>query len=131
MYVFVIDSDKKPKDAIHPARARQLLKSGKAAIFKRYPFIIILKEEVIREEREYHLKIDPGASTTGLALLHGNKVIWLANLKHRGFQIRESLTSRRQLRSARRGRKTRYRKPRFLNRARPNGWLAPSLLSRV
>ena len=131
MYVFVIDSDKKPLDAIHPARARQLLKSGKAAIFKRYPFIIILKEEVIQEEREYHLKIDPGASTTGLALLHGNKVIWLANLKHRGFQIRESLTSRRQLRSARRGRKTRYRKPRFLNRARPNGWLAPSLLSRV
>lgn len=131
MYVFVIDSDKKPKDAIHPARARQLLKSGKAAIFKRYPFIIILKEEVIQEEREYHLKIDPGASTTGLALLHGNKVIWLANLKHRGFQIRESLTYRRQLRSARRGRKTRYRKPRFLNRARPNGWLAPSLLSRV
>ncbi|PCI27487.1 MAG: hypothetical protein COB67_08445, partial [SAR324 cluster bacterium] len=27
--------------------------------------------------------------------------------------------------------KTRYRKPRFLNRTLPQGWLAPSLLSRV
>lgn len=45
--------------------------------------------------------------------------------------IRDALTSRRQLRRGRRNRKTRYRKPRFLNRTRPNGWLAPSLQSRV
>lgn len=45
--------------------------------------------------------------------------------------IRDALTSRRQLRRSRRNRKTRYRKPRFLNRTRPKGWLAPSLQSRV
>ncbi|MEH1932826.1 MAG: RNA-guided endonuclease IscB [Nostoc sp.] len=47
------------------------------------------------------------------------------------FAIRDALTSRRQLRRSRRNRKTRYRKPRFLNRTRPQGWLAPSLQSRV
>ncbi|NEQ12026.1 MAG: HNH endonuclease, partial [Moorea sp. SIO4E2] len=42
--------------------------------------------------------------------------------------IRDGLTSRRKLRSSRRNRKTRYRQPRFLNRKRPDGWLAPSLI---
>ncbi|MHC5936579.1 RRXRR domain-containing protein [Nostoc sp.] len=48
-------------------------------------------------------------------------------LKHRGFAIRDALTSRRQLRRFRRARITRYRQPRFLNRTRPSGWLAPIL----
>jgi 5-methylcytosine-specific restriction endonuclease McrA len=38
---------------------------------------------------------------------------------------------RRQIRSSRRSRKTRYRQARFDNRARPKGWLPPSLMSRV
>jgi hypothetical protein len=54
-----------------------------------------------------------------------------AELQHRGFAITDALTSRRQLRRSRRNRKTRYRQPRFLNRNRPLGWLAPSLQSRV
>jgi len=41
------------------------------------------------------------------------------------------LGDRRALRSARRNRKTRYRKPRFNNRRRREGWLPPSLESRV
>ncbi|MEB3217303.1 MAG: RNA-guided endonuclease IscB, partial [Nostocales cyanobacterium 94392] len=79
------------------------------------------------------LKIDPGAKFTGLALVNDltGEVVFAAELKHRGFAIRDALTSRRQLRRSRRARKTRYRKPRFLNRTRPDGWLAPSLQSRV
>lgn len=69
--------------------------------------------------------------TTGIALVQVNKVIWGAELTHRGFAIREKLESRRQLRRSRRNRKTRYRQPRFLNRARQSGWLAPSLQHRV
>lgn len=34
-------------------------------------------------------------------------------------------------RRSRRGRKLRYRKPRFKNRSKPKGWLAPSLIHRV
>jgi hypothetical protein len=42
--VFVIDSDKRPLDSIHAATARQLLRNKKAAIFRRFPFTLILKE---------------------------------------------------------------------------------------
>jgi 5-methylcytosine-specific restriction endonuclease McrA len=80
-------------------------------------------------------KIDPGAETSGLALVaafkRGLRCIWAAELTHRGWQIRDALLSRRQLRRGRRGRKTRYRQPRFLNRREPKGWIAPSLQSRV
>jgi 5-methylcytosine-specific restriction endonuclease McrA len=57
--------------------------------------------------------------------------VFAAELKHRGWAIRDSLTSRRQLRRSRRNRKTRYRQPRFLNITDPQGWLVPSLQSRI
>ena len=132
--VFLIDANKKPLNPIHPAQARQLLRNKKAAIFRRFPFVLILKEScqdpIISPLR---LKIDPGAKTTGIALVNDTtgEIVFAAELKHRGFAIRDALTSRRQLRRSRRARKTRYRKPRFLNRTRSKGWLAPSLQSRI
>jgi 5-methylcytosine-specific restriction endonuclease McrA len=132
--VFVLDTDFIPLEPLHPARARQLLRNRKAAIFRRFPLTIILKES--RPESAVtplRLKIDPGAKHTGMALVNDvtGEVVFAAELKHRGFAIRDALTSRRQLRRGRRARKTRYRAPRFLNRIRPKGWLAPSLQSRV
>ena len=41
------------------------------------------------------------------------------------------LSTRREQRRARRNRKTRYRKPRFNNRTRADGWLAPSVKQKV
>jgi 5-methylcytosine-specific restriction endonuclease McrA len=132
--VFVIDSEKRLLNPIHPAQARQLLRNKKAAIFRQFPFTIILKES--RSESPVsalRLKIDPGAKHTGIALVNDTTgfVVFAAELKHRGFAIRDALTSRRQLRRSRRNRKTRYRQPRFLNRTRSKGWLPPSLQSRV
>jgi 5-methylcytosine-specific restriction endonuclease McrA len=132
--VFVLDTDKRPLDPIHSAQARQLLRNKKAATFRRFPFTIILKksqpDSIVQPLR---LKLDPGAKFTGIALVNdtSGEVVFAAELKHRGFAIRESLTARRQLRRSRRSRKTRYRAPRFLNRTRPKGWLAPSLQSRI
>ncbi len=132
MLVFVLSKDKIPLSPCHPARARKLLARKRAAVYKRFPFTIILKEETATEVVQQHrLKLDPGAKTTGLALLQGERVIWAAEVEHRGFQIKEALESRRALRRGRRNRKTRYRKPRFLNRTRKEGWLPPSLHSRV
>ncbi|MFB8792035.1 MAG: RNA-guided endonuclease IscB [Potamolinea sp.] len=132
MFVFVLNSSKKPLNPTSPARARKLLKSEKAAVFKRYPFTIILKEPIVEpNNQELRIKIDPGAKTTGIAILRNEAVLWAAELTHRGFQIRDALTSRRQLRCSRRNRQTRYRAPRFLNRTRSEGWLPPSLISRV
>ena len=132
--VFVLNTEKRLLDPIHPARARQLLRNKKAAIFRRFPFTIILIESHPDVPvTPLRLKLDPGAKTTGIALVNDatGEVVFAAELKHRGFAIREALTARRQLRRSRRTRKTRYRKPRFLNRTRPEGWLAPSLQSRV
>lgn len=132
--VFVIDTDKRPLDPIHPAQARQLLRNKKASVFRRFPFTLILKESRFESPvLPLRLKLDPGAKITGIALVNDatGEVVFAAGLKHRGFAIRDALTSRRQLRRSRRNRKTRYRQPRFLNRTRPQGWLAPCLKSRV
>jgi len=59
------------------------------------------------------------------------RVVWAAELTHRGQKVRDALRSRRQLRRSRRGRKTRYREARFDNRRRREGWLPSSLESRV
>jgi 5-methylcytosine-specific restriction endonuclease McrA len=132
--VFVLDTDKRPLDPIYSAQARQLLRNKKAAVYRRFPFTIILKKsQPDSTVQPLRLKIDPGAKFTGIALVNDStgEIVFAAELKHRGFAIRDALTSRRQLRRGRRARITRYRQPRFLNRTRPEGWLAPSLQSRV
>ena len=129
--VLVLDTNRKPLNPCTPGVARSLLKSGKASVFRRFPFTIILNKQVDDNPEPMQLKLDPGSKTTGIALLQGVKVVWGAELTHRGQQIKDALESRRALRRGRRNRKTRYRQPRFLNRTRPDGWLAPSLQHRV
>jgi 5-methylcytosine-specific restriction endonuclease McrA len=130
-HAFVLDTSRNPLTPCKPGVARSLLKAGKAAVFRRYPFTIILKKEVDAHPEPIELKLDPGSKVTGIALKQGNQIIFGAELQHRGQQIKDALLSRRQLRRGRRNRKTRYRKARFLNRTRPDGWLAPSLQHRV
>ena len=133
--VFVLDKNKQPLMPCHPARARELLRKGRARVLRRYPFTIILIDREGGETQQTQIKVDPGAKTTGIAVVaafkRGLRCIWVAELAHRGNQIRDSLLKRRQLRRGRRSRKTRYRQPRFDNRPRPPGWLPPSLQSRV
>jgi 5-methylcytosine-specific restriction endonuclease McrA len=90
-----------------------------------------LNKEVTDSPKSLTLKIDPGSKVTGLAILFGSKLLWVAELTHRGQAIKATLESRRSLRRTRRNRHTRYRQARFLNRTRPKGWLAPSLQHRV
>ncbi len=133
--VSVLDKNKDPLMPTHPARARKLLKSGRAAVYRRSPFTIILNDREGGATQQTQVKVDPGAKTTGLALVadcdRGLRCIWAGELDHRGFAIREKLLKRRQMRRARHNRKTCYRKQCFLNRAKPTGWLAPSLMRRV
>lgn len=137
-YTFVLDPNKQPLHPVHPAVARRLLSNGEAAVFRRYPFTIILKRAVNTTEQSmafrpasYEIKLDPGSKTTGIALLKGENIIFVGELNHRGQAIKASLDSRRAIRRSRRARHTRYRQARFLNRIRPKGWLAPSLKHRV
>jgi 5-methylcytosine-specific restriction endonuclease McrA len=131
-FVFVLDKSKQPLNPIHPGAARHLLSQDRAAVFRRYPFTIILKDvQPDSCSQALELKLDPGSKVTGIVIKQDNKIIFGAELHHRGQQIRDALLSRRQLRRGRRNRKTRYRKTRFLNRTRSQGWLAPSLQHRV
>jgi hypothetical protein len=134
--VFVVSSIKKPLMPTRPARARTLLTAGRAAVYRLHPFTIILHDRADGDTQPVEVKVDPGSKTTGIALVghfeqQGAVVLFGANLNHRGQAIKAALESRRSLRRGRRGRKTRYRKARFLNRTRSAGWLPPSLASRV
>jgi len=100
-YALVIDTNKQPLSPCHPSVARKLLDSGKAAVFRRYPFTIILNKscsDIVNQAIE--LKIDPGSKTTGIALIQGEKIIFGGELSHRGNAIKASLESRRSLRRA-------------------------------
>jgi 5-methylcytosine-specific restriction endonuclease McrA len=127
--VFVVDANKQPLDPVHPGRARILLSTGKAAVWKRSPFTLILKCAIAHPQvQALRIKLDPGSRTTGIALVddESGEVVWAAELRHRAEAIKKALTQRRAVRRGRRQRKTRYR-----NRRRKAGWLPPSLESRV
>ena len=134
MSVFVLDTNKTPLVPCHEAKARILLDAGKAAIFRMHPFTIILKRAVENPQvPALRVKLDPGSKTTGIAVVDDQtgKIVFAAELSHRGHTIKERLDSRRAIRRSRRNRKTRYRKARWQNRRRKEGWLAPSLQSRI
>lgn len=108
--VLVIDRRKRPCNAISEAYARILLYSKQAVIHKRFPFTIRLKNDnAVLTDKAYTVKLDPGASTTGIAVVSNDEVVMLAEIEHRGKVIKSSLDSRRAIRRLRRNRKTRYR----------------------
>ncbi|MET8047336.1 RNA-guided endonuclease IscB [Streptosporangium sp. NPDC005286] len=135
--VFVLDRHGHPLDPCHPARARRLLAAGRAVVVRHTPFVIRLKDRSAADSvvAGVQVGIDPGSKHTGLAVFTGHDGSrtgrYAIRLDHRGALIRDRLTSRAAYRRGRRSRNLRYRAPRFLNRTKPKGWLAPSLRHRV
>ncbi|MCK7546146.1 RNA-guided endonuclease IscB [Marinobacter bryozoorum] len=134
MSVFVLDKRKTPLMPCSEKRARLLLARGRAVVVRAYPFTIRLKDRIGGNTQPVRVKIDPGSKSTGIAVVRekGQKqhVLALMELQHRGRQISKNLEQRRAFRRRRRN-QLRYRAPRFLNRTKPKGWLAPSLQHRV
>src|SRR5437763_16477303 len=96
--VFVLDTNKQPLNPVHPGRARLLLKQGRAGVYRRYPFTLILKRTVEQPVlRPLRVKIDPGSQTTGLALVNGasRQGVWVAQRGHRAEPLRRPLERRR------------------------------------
>ncbi|GAA0840562.1 RNA-guided endonuclease IscB [Streptosporangium amethystogenes subsp. fukuiense] len=135
--MFVLDRHGHPLDPCHPARARRLLAAGRAVVARHTPFVIRLKDRDTATSaiEGVQVGIDPGSKHTGLAVFtdHGGSRTgrYAIRLDHRGAAIRDRLSARAALRRGRRSRNLRHRAPRFLNRTRPQGWLAPSLQHRV
>lgn len=134
MAVFVLSKTKQPLMPCSEKRARLLLERKRAVVVKLFPFTIRLRDRVSGEVEPLRLKLDPGSKTTGVALVRevgsAQKVLFLAEIAHRGKQISEALAKRAAFRRRRRNR-LRYRPARFDNRTKKAGWLAPSLQHRI
>ena len=134
----VLDRRGRPLMPCHPARARKLLASKRAVVAHASPFVIRLKDRRVEDSVVPGVEegVDPGSRHTGIALFrvdgegarHG---IFAVQVNHRGQSIHTNMGQRAALRRGRRSRNLRYRAPRFDNRTRPKGWLAPSLAHRV
>jgi 5-methylcytosine-specific restriction endonuclease McrA len=141
MSVFVLDCNHRPLDPCSEKRARLLRERGRAVVHRVQPYTIRLKDRSVQESvvHPYVLKLDPGSKTTGVALAREEQrwqgmvhhAVFLAEIAHRGMRIHERLHKRAGYRRRRRSANQRYRSPRFLNRRRRNGWLPPSIESRI
>jgi hypothetical protein len=84
------ENNKQPLMPCHPARARKLLKKGKAAFLRRYPFTIIMTHRVGGDLQPVEIKFDPGSRTTGIALALGFRA-WQRS--YLGWQLKPSRAS--------------------------------------
>src|SRR5258708_15382790 len=113
-----------------PRKARLLLQESKAMVVRMVTFTIHLLYGSVCYKQEVSLGIDAGTQHIGVSATTEQKVLFEAEVQPRS-DIQEVLAMRRLFRRARRNRKTRYRKARFLNRNKPRGWLAPSVQHKV
>jgi len=115
--VYVISYDGKPLMPTKPNKAKKLLKQGKAKCIKRTPFTIKLLYTTTTYTQDLTHGVDTGSSNIGSAVVNNkNEVIYLAQVEIRN-DISDKLKQKSKYRRNRRNRKTRYRKPRWLNRA--------------
>lgn len=130
--VYVLDINGQPlMPTERYGKVRRMLKSGKAKVVKRCPFVIQLSYTTSTREIQYvSLGVDAGSKHIGISATTESKVLYESEVELRS-DITELLSARREMRSARRNRKTRHRKPRFDNRCRRDGWLAPSVQQKV
>ena len=127
--VYVISTDGNPLMPCKDSRARRFLRNGKAICVRREPFVIQLKFDCENQIQPVTLGVDAGAKHIGLSASTVKRELYAAEVVLR-TDITDLLSTRRELRSSRRNRKTRYRKPRSLNRGKPD-WLAPTILNRI
>ena len=130
--VYVLDINGQPlMPTERYGKVRRMLKSGKAKVVKRCPFVIQLSYTAsTREIQRISLGVDAGSKHIGISATTESNVLFESEVELRS-DITELLSARREMRSARRDRKTRHRKPRFDNRRRRDGWLAPSVQQKV
>ncbi|WP_231106969.1 RNA-guided endonuclease IscB [Anoxybacillus flavithermus] len=128
--MYVINKHGNPLMPCSPRKARILLKNKKAKVVKRTPFTIQLLYGSSGYKQPISLGVDTGTKHVGLSATTKIQVLLEAEVQLR-TDIQELLATRRQFRRSRRNRNTRYRKARFLNRKKPNGWLAPSIQHKV
>ena len=115
--VFVIDKEGKPCLPTHPARARKLLRTGRALVYQVVPFTIQLEKVIDSPVGSFVIGIDDGAKDVGIAVVNETtkEVVFRGTIQLRQ-DVSKKIKQRAQYRRNRRSRKLRHREARFKNR---------------
>lgn len=132
--VYVLNKDGQPlMPTNRHGKVRHLLESGKAKVIRRCPFTIKLLYESTTHTQKLTLGQDTGSGTHGNAVYSENgEIVYMSKVIVRN-DITDKMTRRSKYRKQRRNRKTRYRKPRFLNRRNSirKGQFTPTVTSKI
>ncbi len=126
MHIFVLSKSGRPlMPTKKPGKVRRMLRDGRARIVGHTPFTIQLTYETSAYTQPIKLGIDAGYLIIGYSAITDKEEL-IGGMVEMLARMSERLTKRAMYRCNRRGQK-RYRKPRFNNRRKPKGWLAPSI----
>jgi RRXRR protein len=129
--VYVINQNGHPLMPCTAAKARKLLRDGKAKVVRCCPFTIRLLWACEEHVQEVIVGVDKGSHVTGIACIGNRELLLSAEIHHR-LDVKEKMDTRRAHRRSRRARKW-YRPKRFANRAssKRGGRLSPSIKTNV
>lgn len=97
-----------------PAKARKLLKQGKAVVYCKRPFTIQLTYKTGGATQEVTLGVDTGSQNIGIGITSGDRELYKAEIYLRNsMEKRSLLETRATFRRNRRYRNTRYRHPKY------------------
>ena len=115
--VLVVDAEGKTCLPTRAARARRLLRAGKAKVIQVMPFTIQLKRTIVNPVGSFTCGLDDGAKHVGVAIIneHTKEVVFQGQIDLRQ-DVSKKILQRAQYRRTRRTRKLRYRARRFSNR---------------
>lgn len=129
-YVYVLSKEGKP---LMPTRrfgkVRWWLKNGEAHVVHRTPFTIQMDRETTLRTQPVMLGMDSASEHLGISASTEAHELLRVEVELRQ-DVKNNMSTRRELRRGRRYRKTRYRKPRFNNRGRKD-FIAPTIEQKV
>ena len=130
MVIYTIDKNGVPgMPAFNIKKIRKLLKEGKAAIERHHPFTVKLLYRDHMDTQPVEACMDAGYLHIGVSIKSEKH-----EYAHEQYDLlpdeKQRHDDRRKYRRQRRNRK-RYREPRFDNRKREDGWLAPSIKNKM
>lgn len=129
MLVFVLNKHGKPLMPCSPCKAKKLLRSNKAKVVRTTPFTVKLLYGSSGYTQKVKAGMDTGSKKVGVAAISSDRILYQSEIEVRD-DISKKMKQRLSYRRTRRGRKTWYRKPRFLNRGK-EGFIAPSVRSKI
>ncbi len=132
MYIYVLAKDGTPlMPTEHAGKVRRMLRDGSAVIAGHTPFTVRLTYDNTHYVQPLTTGVDAGTTHVGISVSTDRREYYAAEVELR-TDIVEKLSTRREARRTRRGKRSvRYRAPRFNNRRKPEGRLAPSTRQKV